>query len=55
MAVLVRRHDGGRNPQRMQPVQRYQPFRELEEIQQQICPAGQMVVHETERRIAAQA
>jgi HSP20 family protein len=35
MAVLVRRHDGGRNPQRMQPVQRYQPFRELEEIQQQ--------------------
>jgi HSP20 family protein len=35
MAVLVRRHDGGRNPQRMQPAQRYQPFRELEEIQQQ--------------------
>ncbi|WP_445149550.1 Hsp20/alpha crystallin family protein [Baekduia sp. Peel2402] len=35
MAVLVRRHNGGRNPQRMQPVQRYQPFRELEEIQQQ--------------------
>src|ERR1700754_974413 len=35
MAVLVRRHDGGRNPQRMQPVRRYQPFRELEEIQQQ--------------------
>jgi HSP20 family protein len=35
MAVLVRRHDGGRSPQRMQPVQRYQPFRELEEIQQQ--------------------
>lgn len=32
MAVLVRRHNGGRNPQRMQ---RYQPFRELEEIQQQ--------------------
>ena len=35
MAVLVRRHNGGRNQQRMQPVQRYQPFRELEEIQQQ--------------------
>ena len=35
MAVLVRRHNSGRNPQRMQPVQRYQPFRELEEIQQQ--------------------
>jgi len=35
MAVLVRRHDGGRNRQRMQPVQRYQPFRELEEIQEQ--------------------
>jgi HSP20 family protein len=35
MAVLVRRHNGGRSPQRMQPVQRYQPFRELEEIQQQ--------------------
>jgi HSP20 family protein len=35
MAVLVRRHDGGRNPQRMQRAQRYQPFRELEEIQQQ--------------------
>src|SRR3954447_9779525 len=35
MAVLVRRHDGGRNRQRMRPVQRYQPFRELEEIQQQ--------------------
>jgi HSP20 family protein len=35
MAVLVRRHNGGRNPQRMQPAQRYQPFRELEEIQQQ--------------------
>jgi HSP20 family protein len=35
MAVLVRRHDGGRTQQRYQPVQRYQPFRELEEIQQQ--------------------
>src|ERR1700761_3533202 len=35
MAVLVRRHNGGRNPQRMQPAQRYQPYRELEEIQQQ--------------------
>ena len=35
MAVLVRRHNGGRNPQRMQTVQRYQPFRELEDIQQQ--------------------
>jgi HSP20 family protein len=35
MAVLVRRHNGGRNQQRMQPAQRYQPFRELEEIQQQ--------------------
>ena len=35
MAVLVRRHNGGRSPRRMQPVQRYQPFRELEEIQQQ--------------------
>ena len=32
MAVLVRRHDGGRA---QQPVRRYQPFRELEEIQQQ--------------------
>jgi HSP20 family protein len=35
MAVLVRRHNGGRTQQRYQPVQRYQPFRELEEIQQQ--------------------
>lgn len=35
MAVLVRRHNGGRNPQRIQTVQRYQPFRELEDIQQQ--------------------
>jgi HSP20 family protein len=35
MAVLVRRHNGGRSQQRMQPVQRYQPFRELEDIQQQ--------------------
>jgi HSP20 family protein len=35
MAVLVRRHDGGRTQQRYQPVQRYQPFRELEDIQQQ--------------------
>jgi HSP20 family protein len=35
MAVLVRRRDGGRTPQRMQPAQRYQPYRELEEIQQQ--------------------
>ncbi|MCW2986686.1 MAG: heat-shock protein [Conexibacter sp.] len=32
MAVLVRRHDGGRSQQRYQPVQRY---RELEDIQQQ--------------------
>jgi HSP20 family protein len=32
MAVLVRRHDGGRS---QQPVRRYQPLRELEEIQQQ--------------------
>ena len=37
MAVLVRRHNGGRGQQRYrpQPVQRYQPFHELEEIQQQ--------------------
>ena len=36
MAVLVRRHDGGRSQQQMQqPVRRYQPLRELEEIQQQ--------------------
>ncbi len=35
MAVLVRRHNGGRTPQHMQPAQRYQPYRELEEIQQQ--------------------
>jgi HSP20 family protein len=32
MAVLVRRHDGGHS---QQPVRRYQPLRELEEIQQQ--------------------
>jgi HSP20 family protein len=35
MATLVRRGNGGRGQQRGRPVQRYQPFRELEEIQQQ--------------------
>jgi HSP20 family protein len=36
MAVLVRRHNGERSQQRMQqPVRRYQPLRDLEEIQQQ--------------------
>ncbi|MEA2177169.1 MAG: hypothetical protein QOG77_466 [Solirubrobacteraceae bacterium] len=35
MAVLVRRHNGGRDRQRARPVQRYQPVRELEELQQQ--------------------
>ena len=35
MAVLVRRHNGERTSGRTRPVQRYQPFRELEEIQQQ--------------------
>jgi HSP20 family protein len=35
MAVLVRRHNGERTGGRARPVQRYQPFRELEEIQQQ--------------------
>jgi HSP20 family protein len=34
MPVLVRRRDAGQQ-QRARPVQRYQPFRELEEIQQQ--------------------
>jgi HSP20 family protein len=44
MAVLVRRHNGGRSPQRMQPVQRYQPFRELEEIQQQTAQLLEQMV-----------
>jgi HSP20 family protein len=35
MAVLVRRHNGERTHQRTRSVQRYQPFRELEEIQEQ--------------------
>jgi HSP20 family protein len=35
MAVLVRRHNGERSQQRTRSVQRYQPFRELEEIQEQ--------------------
>ncbi len=35
MAVLVRRHNGERTHQRTRPVQRYQPFRELEDIQEQ--------------------
>jgi HSP20 family protein len=44
MAVLVRRHNSGRNAQRMQPVQRYQPFRELEEIQQQTAQLLEQMV-----------
>ena len=35
MAVLVRRQQDGGRHQRYQPVQRFQPFRELEDIQQQ--------------------
>jgi HSP20 family protein len=35
MAVLVRRHNGERTHHRARPVQRYQPLRELEEIQEQ--------------------
>ena len=31
------------------------PRKVVEEIKQQICPQGQMVVHETPRRIAARA
>ena len=32
-----------------------EPRRVVEEIKRQICPAGKLVVHETPRRIAAQA
>ena len=35
MAVLVRRHNGERTHHRARPVQRYQPLRELEDIQEQ--------------------
>ncbi|HEX5926857.1 MAG TPA: Hsp20 family protein, partial [Baekduia sp.] len=35
MAVLVRRHNGERTHQRTRSVQRYQPLRDLEEIQEQ--------------------